>query len=178
MVEPRSFLMIGPCAICAAPQATELARSSGALKVSARTVCHRRRSPLASLSGVHGGTWSLPRGRKRRTRIFLTFHSKERSCARHIVDFCHATGVGTRRNRGVATKPLQLVGEFAESSEISRHRPHGAPRFLFSQVRRGEVALVAPNTSPMLNTHPPLAVPEVVDASHIGAYARQRSSPN
>ena len=28
LVEPRSFLMIGPCAICAAPKATELARSS------------------------------------------------------------------------------------------------------------------------------------------------------
>ena len=26
VVEPRSFLMIGPCAICAAPKATELAR--------------------------------------------------------------------------------------------------------------------------------------------------------
>ena len=170
--------MIGPCAICAAPKATELARSSVALKVSARTISHRRCSPLTNLSNVHRGAWSLPRGRKSRKRNFLTSRSKERSCSRHIIDFCRVTGVGTRCNRGVATNPLQLVGEFTESSEISRHRPLGASRLLFSQVRRGEVALVTPNTSPMLNTHPPLAVPEVVDASHIGAYARQRSSPN
>ena len=170
--------MIGPCAICAAPKATELARSSVALKVSARTASHRRCSPLTSLSSVHGGAWSLPRGRKRRKRNFLTSRSKKRSCSRHIIDFCRVTGVGTRCNRGVAKNPLQLVGELSVNSEISRHRPHGASRFLFSQVRRGDVALVASNTSPILNTHPPLAIPEVVDASHIGAYARQRSSPN
>ena len=117
LVEPRSFLMIGPCAIRAAPKATELARSSVALKVSARTASHRRCSPLTSLSSVHGGAWSLPRGKKRRKRNFLTSRSKERSCSPHIIDFCCVTGVGTRCNRGVATNPLQLVGEFTESSE-------------------------------------------------------------
>ena len=108
--------MIGPCAICAAPKATELARSSVALKVSARTASHRRCSPLTSLSSVHGGAWSLPRGRKRRKRNFLTSRSKERFCSRHITDFCRVTGVGTRCDRGVATDPVQLVGEFTESS--------------------------------------------------------------
>ena len=110
------------CDLCAAPKATELARSSVALKVSARTASHRRCSPLTSLSSVHGGARSLPRGRKRRKRNFLTSRSKERSCSRHIIDFCRVTGVGTRCNRGVAKNPLQLVGEFTESSEVSRHR--------------------------------------------------------
>ena len=169
--------MIGPCAICAAPKATELARSSVALKVSARTISHRRCSPLTNLSNVHRGAWSLPRGRKSRKRNFLTSRSKERSCSRHIIDFCCVTGVGTRCNRGVATNPLQLVGEFTESSEISRHPPHCASRFLFSQALRREVALVPSSTSPMLNTHPPLAIPTFVDASYIGAYTRRRSSP-
>lgn len=108
--------MIGPCAICAAPKATELARSSVALKVSARTASHRRCSPLTSLSSVHGGAWSLPRGRKKRKRNFLISRSKERFCSRHVTDFCRVTGVGTRCDRGVATNPAQLVGEFTESS--------------------------------------------------------------
>lgn len=64
LVEPRSFLVISPCAICAAPKATELARSSVAWQVSARTVSDRKCSPLTNLSSVHGGAWSLPRGRK------------------------------------------------------------------------------------------------------------------
>lgn len=102
LVEPRSFLVIGPCAICAAPKATDLARSSVALKVSARTVSHRRCSPLTSSSNVHGGAWSLPRGSKRRKRNFLTSRSKERSCSGRIIDFCHVTGGETACNRGVA----------------------------------------------------------------------------
>ena len=124
--------MIGPCAICAAPKATELARSSVALKVSARTASHRRCSPLTSLSSVHGGGRSLPRGRKRRKRNFLTSRSKKRSCSRHIIDFCRVTGVGIRYNRGVATNPLQLVRRFRESPVVSRHRSYGVSRFLFS----------------------------------------------